>query len=131
MTIQAFLLGPDIASLQSSLDGLLQCRHAHSLDRSHGSFGLPEDGLQGPEPQRLDRQRAGYAIVRDSGVPIVARQQAVQPPGDVPLGAIPEEHQEAHLQGRIGAGIRFETLSGLPLIPDGVPLRHIGQHLVA
>ncbi len=41
MSIQAFLLGPCIASLQSSLDGLLQGRHARPLDQSHDSFGSP------------------------------------------------------------------------------------------
>lgn len=45
----------------------------------------------------------------------------------MPQGVIPEEHQETHLQGRIGADSRFETLLGLSLIPDGVPRRHIGS----
>jgi hypothetical protein len=45
MAVLAFFPGPGIASLQPSLDGLLQRCQALSLLRSHRALGLPEDRL--------------------------------------------------------------------------------------
>lgn len=49
MVLVVRLFGPGIPPFQATLNRLLQCRHARALQRSNGSFRLPEDCLRKTE----------------------------------------------------------------------------------